>query len=304
MDILAKHAEPDEHGARIAQLDEMGYRTRLWDHQPLTDFWRVGPGYAKKLASVGLHTMGDIARCSLGRPDQYHNPALLYRLFGVNAELLIDHAWGWEPCTIRDIKSYVPQSASLSSGQVLFRPYGFEEALLIAREMADALSLQLVEKGLVTDQLVLTVGYDRENLTRQRDVPAVLDRYGRAVPRSAHGSIRPEEGFTSSTKALLRAVGDLFRRIVDPALTVRRLYLAANHVRPESAQTSEPAQLSLFEGPNRAEQQARERERRQQQTVLALQKRFGKNAVVRGMNLQQASTARQRNEQVGGHRKG
>ena len=187
MDIEAKHIPADENGVRIAELDERSYRSSLWDHRPLTDFWRIGRGYSKKLEERALYTMGDIARCSLGGPMDYYNEDLLYKMFGVNAELLIDHAWGWEPCTLADIKAYKPQSSSVGSGQVLHCPYPFEKAKLVTREMADLLVLDLVDKGLVTDQIVLTVGYDIDNLKDSARRKAYhgevrTDRYGRKVP--------------------------------------------------------------------------------------------------------------------------
>ena len=229
MDIVAKHAKPDQHGVRIAKLNEMTYRRLLWAHRPLTDFWRVGRGYAKKLEAYGLFTMGDIARCSIGKANDLYNENLLYRLFGVNAELLIDHAWGWEPCTMADIKSYRPAANSLGAGQVLQCPYPFDKALLVAQEMADQLVLDLLEKGLATDQIVLTVGYDIENLSdpaRRQDYRGAVttDFYGRRVPRHAHGTAALG-GHTASAKRIIHAVTDLFRRIVDPHLLVRRITL-------------------------------------------------------------------------------
>ena len=219
MDIVAKHIPPDKNGVRIAQLDELRYRQELWSHRPLTDFWRVGPGYAKKLEKVGLRTMGDVARCSVGKPTEFYNEDLLYKLFGVNAQLLIDHAWGWEPCTIADIKAYKPESSSISPGQVLQCPYTTEKARLVVREMADDLSLDLVDKGLVTDQIVLTVGYDIENLTdpersRAYQGPVTVDRYGRRIPKHAHGTANLG-GHTASSKAIVSAVAELYDRIVN-----------------------------------------------------------------------------------------
>ena len=252
MDIWAKHIQPDENGVRIAELDEMSYRRNLWDHRPLTDFWRVGRGYARKLEANGLYTMGDIARCSIGKPTDYYNEDLLYKLFGVNAELLIDHAWGWEPCTIGDIKAYKPESNSIGSGQVLQYPYPFAKAKLVVHEMADQLSLDLVDKGLVTDQLTLTIGYDIDNLrnqeissTYQGDV--TVDRYGRTVPKQAHGTENMDV-YTSSTKQIVRAALALFDRIVDKRLLVRRIYLTANRVVSESSAPNrrEVEQLDLF----------------------------------------------------------
>ncbi len=306
MDIVAKKMPADAHGVRIAQLDEMGYRQTLWAHRPLTDFWRVGRGYAKKLESKGLFTMGDIARCSL------NNEELLYKMFGVNAELLIDHAWGWEPCTIADIKAYRPENSSISSGQVLQCPYTFEKARLIIREMTDLLVLDLVEKGLVTDQMVLTVGYDIENLKN----PAVraqykgtveADAYGRAVPRSAHGSVNLER-YTASTKQITAAVMQLYDRIVDRELTVRRMTIAANHIIPEADAVQQEVQLDLFtdyaalEQQQAAEEKSLSREREIQKAMLHIRRKFGKNAILKGMNLEEGATTIERNGQVGGHR--
>ena len=313
MDIEAKHIQPDRNGVRIARLTEETYRRLLWDHRPLTDFWRVGRGYAKKLEQNGLYTMGDIARCSLGRPDELHNEELLYRLFGVNAELLIDHAWGWEPCTIADIKAYRPRSGSLCSGQVLPKPYEYEKARLIVREMTDLLSLDLVEKGLVCSQLVLDLGYDAENLSdaaRRRAFRGQIaaDAYGRAVPKAAHGSVNLEPP-TASARQLMTAAAGLFDRIAAPGLLIRRIAVTANRVLPEE-ELCPPAceQLDLFtDYAARQEQQERERaalarERSGQQAVIALRKKYGKNAVLRGMDLLEGATTVARNGQIGGHK--
>ncbi len=314
MDIGAKHIPPDQNGVRIAALDEMGYRRALWTHRPLTDFWRVGRGYAKKLEAHGLYTMGDVARCSLGPSSAYHNEDLLYKLFGVNAELLIDHAWGWESCTIADIKAYRPESNSIGSGQVLQYPYPFGKARLVIREMADALALELVDKGLVTDQMTLTAGYDIDNL---KDVnlrkayhgEITADRYGRAVPKQAHGSENIGE-YTSSTKKITRAVLALYDRIMDKNLLVRRMYLAANRVIPE-ADVPEPEaiqQLDLFtdyaaeQAEREAESAQRAKERRIQRAMLAIKKKHGKNAILKGMNLEDGATAKDRNGRIGGHK--
>ena len=308
MDIVAKKLPADADGVRIAELDEQSFKEQLWEHRPLTDFWRIGRGISRRLAANGLYTMGDIARCSLGKAHERHNEALLYKLFGVNAELLIDHAWGYEPCTIAAIKAYRPKGSSLSVGQVLHRPYSFADTRLIVREMADSLVLDLVEKGLATDQLVLSVGYDIENLkspeARSSFSGAVSrDWYGRSVPEGVHGS-QNLGGYTASTRTVTEAAVKLFERIADPSLTVRRLYVVANHVREEAKLAEQPVQLSLFEDPEaQAEQAAREaKERRQQEAILAIRKRFGKNAVVKAMNLQEAGTAMDRNQQVGGHK--
>ena len=306
LDILAKHAEPDENGARIAPLDEESYRQVLWDHQPLTDFWRVGPGTVQRLRKVGIHTMGDIARCSIGPDKSFHNEDLLYKLFGVGAELLIDHAWGWEPCTIQQIKAYRPSTNSLSSGQVLSCPYTAEKARIVVREMTDLLALDLVDKGLVTDQIVLTLGYDIENLTD----PAIAklyrgeittDHYGRKVPKHAHGTGNLPCP-TASSRALLDCVTELYDRIVDPRLLLRRLTIAACHVIPEHSRCSDaqPVQLDLFTEP--VDEAAMEREKRRQQAVLSIRKKFGKNAILKGMNFEEGATAMERNAQIGGHK--
>ena len=316
MDVVAKHAPADENGARIASLDERSYREQLWDHRPLTDFWRIGKGIASRLEAHGMYTLGDVARCSIGEPTSYYNEELLYKLFGVNAELLIDHAWGWEPCEIADIKAYRPESNSICSGQVLQYPYVFDKARLVVREMADLLVLDLVDKGLVTDQIVLTVGYDVENLqdparARAYRGPVTTDPYGRKLPKHAHGSTNLVPA-TSSTRQIVEATVSLFERIVDPALTVRRITVTANHVLPEGeareAEESVPEQMNLFVDyeelarEQQAEQATLERERKMQKTVIALKKKFGKNAVIKGMNLQQGATAKDRNRQIGGHR--
>lgn len=307
MDIVAKHIRPDRNGVRIATLNENTYRRLLWTHRPLTDFWRIGRGYEKKLEANGLYTMGDIARCSLD------NEELLYKLFGINAELLIDHAWGWEPCTMANIKAYKPTTNSIGSGQVLQCPYNFDKARLVAREMADALVLDLVDKGLVTDQITLTVGYDIDNLTdptRRKSYhgPVTTDHYGRAVPKHAHGTGNLPR-YTSSTKLVLQAVMELYDRIVDPGLLVRRLNLTANHVVTEAdAPKSAPEQLDLFTDYEAARhQEAREeaelsREKKMQEAMLSIKKKYGKNAILKGMNLEDGATARERNQQIGGHK--
>ena len=314
MDIVAKRTVPDAYGVRLAELDEMSYRRQLWDHQPLTDFWRIGRGYARKLKAYGLHTMGDIARCSLGGPNEYYNEELLYKLFGVNAELLIDHAWGWEPCTMKEIKAYRPENNSICSGQVLKMPYSYEKAQMVVREMADQLALDLVDKGLVTDQLVLTVGYDIENLTdpvirRQYNGPVTVDGYGRKVPKHAHGTTHLSRQ-TSASSQIMEAVTQLYERIMNPILLVRRISLTADHVVAESeiTQPQEFEQMDLFtDYAAREEQEAREqaeleREKRMQKAMLDIKKKFGKNALIKGMNLQEGATARERNGQIGGHK--
>lgn len=314
MDVVAKHVEADSDGVRIAALDEAEYRKVMWTHRPLTDFWRVGKGIARKLEAEGLMTMGDVALCSAGKKTDYYNEELLYKLFGVNAELLIDHAWGWEPCTISDIKSYKPESSSISVGQVLTGPYTVEMARVIVKEMTDGLILDLVRKKLVTDQMVLTVGYDIENLARweirsKYNGPITTDFYGREVPKQAHGSINLG-GFTSSTRRITAAVMELYDRIMNPDLLVRRMYVVCNHVKDEAeaAAEAQPVQLDMFtdydalEKKQEAEKAERERERRQQEVVLAIKDKWGKNAILRGMNFTEGATARERNQQVGGHK--
>ncbi len=303
MDIVAKHIAPDENGARIACLDEKEYRRQLWDYEPLTDFWRVGRGYRDKLHEHGLFTMGDIARCSLGKARDYHNEELLYRLFGVNAELLIDHAWGWEPCRMEDIKAYKPQSNSIGSGQVLPCPYSFDRARLVVREMADLVALELVDKGLVTDQMVLTVGYDRENLADGRESgryqgAVTTDRYGRKVPKHGRGTANLERP-VSSARLITEAVMELFDRIVSPELMIRRIYLTACRVTDEVLAGSRKMaeQLDMF-----TDYEALEREKRMQKAVVDIKKKFGRNAILKGMNLVEGATAKERNGQIGGHK--
>lgn len=291
MDIEAKHSPADKDGVRIAELDEMSYRRKYWNHRPLTDFWRIGRGLAEKLEANGMHTLGDVARYSL----MYE--ARLYKLFGVNAELLIDHAWGWEPCTIKEIKSYKPSTNSLSSGQVLSSAYSFEKAKNVVREMTDSLVLDLVEKHLVTDQMVLTVGYDIESLDKERgyDGEIVRDWYGREVPKPAHGSINLGRQ-TSSTQAITEAVMSLFDRTVDRNLLVRRMYVVANHTVDERMNSG--VQLDLFEETFEDDG----KERRCQEAIIAIKNKFGKNAILKGMNFEEGATAIERNNQVGGHR--
>lgn len=308
MDIVAKHTEADEKGVRIAQLDEASYRRLLWDHRPLTDFWRVGRGYAKKLEGHGLFTMGDIARCSQGKATEYFNEDLLYKLFGINAQLLIDHAWGWEPCTIADIRAYRPSTNSISSGQVLQCPYPWEKAKLITREMTDLLTLDLVEKGLVTDQLTLTIGYDIENLTNPEIAglytgPVVTDHYGRKVPKHSHGTANLPEA-TASTRQITEAMMELFDRIADPMLLVRRITITACRVVPEGTKKEAYHQLDLFADPvaEQKKQEKLEKEKRRQKAVIGIHRKYGKNAILKGMNFQEGATTRSRNGQVGGHK--
>ena len=309
MDVMAKHIPSDENGVRIAFLDEMTYRRELWSHRPITDFWRVGRGYAKKLESYGIYTMGDVARCS------EQNEELLYRLFGKNAELLIDHAWGWEPCTVEAVKAYRPESSSLGSGQVLQCPYDAEKAKLVVREMADALSLDLVEKRLVTDQIVITVGYDIENLTdperrKKYRGEVVTDRYGRQIPKHAHGT-ENLENFTSSTQKMVEAASVLYDRIVDKNLLIRRMNITANNIVEEKAapqKNNSYQQLDLFTDYAAEEEQEKQealrldRERKLQEATITIKKKFGKNAILKGMSLQEGATAKNRNEQIGGHK--
>lgn len=318
MDIVAKHVPADADGVRIAQLDEHSYRTQLWAHQPLTDFWRVGRGYTKKLQQYGMYTMGDVARCSVGRPEDFYNEELLYRLFGINAELLIDHAWGWEPCRIADIKAYKPETNSISNGQVLHCPYDATQTRVIVWEMTDLLVLDLVDQGLVTSQMVLTIGYDIENLSdpvRRKNYhgPVTTDRYGRKVPKHAHGTINlPQK--TSSTRLITDAVMELYDRIIDPQLLVRRITLAATQVVPEqmddapAAADMELQQMDLFtdyealERQRQEEQNKLEREKKMQHAILDIKKKYGKNAILKGTNLTDGATARDRNRQIGGHK--
>ena len=307
MDIVAKKMKPDKDGVRIAELDEMSYRRQLWEHTPLTDFWRVGRGIAERLAIYGILTMGDIARCSIEHED------LLYKLFGVNAELLIDHAWGWEPVTMDMIKAYRPETSSVSSGQVLQSPYTAAKARNVVLEMADSLSLDLVDKKLMTDQLVLTIGYDTESLT-DKDIrkkyqgKVATDRYGRQVPAHAHGTANMERP-TSSERILMEKAGGLFDRIVNPDLLVRRITLSANHLMHEAdiQPDNKAVQLDLFtdyekqEKEQKAEEEMLARERRRQEAVLQIKKKFGKNAILKGLNYADGATQRERNQQIGGH---
>ena len=314
MDIVAKHIPADEDGVRIAELDEMSYRKKLWNHRPLTDFWRVGKGYIKKLEAVGIFTMGDIARCSVGKENEYYNEDLLYKLFGVNAELLIDHAWGWEPCTIADVKSYKPESNSIGSGQVLHCAYEYERAKIIVREMADLLALDLVDKGLVTDQLVLTVSYDIENLTdperrKAYTGPIKTDYYGRKAPAHAHGTVNLQKR-TSSSRIIMESITRLYEEIVNSKLLIRRLNLVANHVVSEQFQEEnvKVEQLDLFtdyatlEKQKKIEAAERKKEKKMQNAMLDIKKKYGKNAILKGMNLQEGATTRDRNNQIGGHK--
>ena len=304
MDIYAKHVPADKDGVRIAELNELSYRQYLWNHRPLTDFWRVGKGISRKLEANNMFTMGDVARQSV------RDEGILYRLFGVNAELLIDHAWGWEPCTIKEIKAYRPQSNSMSVGQVLSEPYSFDNAKIIIREMTDGLILDLVEKGLVTDQMVLTVGYDTSSLTAEYSGPVNTDWYGRKIPKQAHGTKNLGKP-SSSTRLIMKKMLELYDEIVDRKLLIRRMYVVTNHIVPASSVPEEPAfeQLDLFTDYVQVEQQkeeesaALEKEKKLQQAMLAIKKKHGKNAILHGTSYQEAATGRERNAQIGGHRK-
>ena len=308
MDIMAKKIKPDKDGVRIAELDEMSYRKSLWEHRPLTDFWRVGRGYQKKLEASGIYTMGDIALCSVNNED------LLYKLFGINAELLIDHAWGYEPCTIELIKNYKPEGKSIGSGQVLHCPYDFNKARLIVKEMVDALALDLCDKGLVTNQLVLTVGYDIENLTN----PNISSKYkgeisvdylGRKIPKHAHGTANLDI-YTSSSKMLMNAIIDLYDKIVNRKLLIRRINVAATKVILEThiPKVSSYEQLNLFtdykEKDNTDKKLKAElaKEKKSQEALLKIKKKYGKNSIMKGMNLEDGATMKERNEQIGGHK--
>ena len=303
MDIVAKHMPADQNGVRIAQLDEMSYRKLLWEHRPLTDFWRVGKGTQRKLEANGLYTMGDVARCSLGKADEHYNEEMLYRLFGVNAELLIDHAWGCESCEIKDIKAYRSQSNSLSQGQVLAMPYETEKARLIVKEMALSLSYQLLDKGLITDKLSLSVCYDIENLNdpeRMVDTSTETDFYGRVVPKTSHGSKKLKAPGANANE-IARTMGELFDEIVKKSLLVRRMYVAAENVRPKDE--AAPEQLSLFDyAENLNENEKHEKDDRRLKAVMDIKRRYGNNAIVMGMSLEDGATGMDRNSQVGGHR--
>lgn len=309
MDIEAKHVPADKDGVRIAELDERSYREKLWAHTPLTDFWRVGPGIARKLEQHQIFTMGDIARCSAADPQHPFSEQLLYRLFGKNAELLIDHAWGWEPCTIEEIKAYKPATNSITSGQVLHAPYPCEKGRLIVREMVELLALDLVDKGKVTDQIALYIGYDIESLSGQNQYRGeiVRDHYGRAVPKPAHGSINLGR-FSSSTRLIADKTLELYDQLVDPSLLIRRFNIAANHLCREAEVVQTTEQLDLFAALDapadepHVEETARRQELQLQKAMLDIKKRFGKNAILKGMNLEEGGTTIERNAQVGGHK--
>lgn len=308
MDVEAKKIPPDENGVRIAELDEISYRKKLWDHKPITDFWRVGAGYAERLAAQGLRTMGDIARCSLGSQSDYYNEELLFKIFGVNAELLIDHAWGYEPCTIKDVKAYKPSVNSLSSGQVLQEPYPFEKARLIVKEMADFLAMDLFEKRLVTNQIVIDIVYDAENLSRPEinyNGEVKEDRYGRKMPAAAHGSHNLGK-FTSSTAVLVEEFDKLFGKTANHDLLVRKLNLCASFTLDEktAAESRAAEQISFFDDASAtaSEDEKTAKERKRQEAVLEIRKKYGKNAMLKGMNFEQGATGKSRNKQIGGHK--
>ena len=302
MDIVAKHVKPDKNGVRIAGIDETTYRKLLWAHTPITDFWRVGKGYSKRLAKYGIYTMGDVARTSLENED------LLYKLFGINAELLIDHAWGYEPCTIKEIKEYKPETNSISSGQVLHCPYDYEKTKLIIKEMTELLVLDLVDKHVVTNQIVLDVGYDIENLTNKNidyNGEITIDRYGRSVPKHAHGTINLDHK-TSSNKLIGESVMKLYDRIIDKHLLVRRINITANNVISEEQAEKENKfeQIDLFTDYSEVERknEKEKKERNLQRSILDIKKKYGKNAILKGMNFEDGGTTIERNEQVGGHK--
>lgn len=304
MDIVAKHVEPNKNGVRIAELDEMTYRKLLWNYKPITDFWRVGIGYSKKLQANKIYTMGDIARTSI------QNEELLYKLFGINAQLLIDHAWGYEPVTMKQIKEYKPASNSICSGQVLHCPYNYEQTQLIVKEMAELLTLDLVEKNLVTNQIVLTIGYDTENLTdpylsKSYNGEITTDRYGRKIPKHAHGTINLDHK-TSSTKIIIKATMELYQKIINKKLLVRRINITANNVVDEQTAKKEKLyeQIDLFTSyQEKVEKEKKEQtEKELQKAMIKIKKKYGKNAILKGMNLQKDGTTRDRNKQIGGHK--
>ena len=303
MDIVAKHVKPDENGVRIAGLDEMAYRKLLWGHRPLTDFWRVGKGYTKKLEEHGMYTMGDVARMSVKNED------LLYKLFGVNAELLIDHAWGWESVTIESIKAYRPATNSICSGQVLHCPYNYENTKIIVKEMTELLALDLVEKGLVTNQIVLEVGYDVDNLKNQAisslyNGEITTDKYGRKEPKHAHGTINIDHQ-TASSKVLTGYIIKLYEQIVNKQLLVRRINITVNNVVNENMiKTSDYEQINLFVDYAEVNEKRKkeEAEKEIQKAMIGIKSKYGKNAILKGMNLQKEGTTIERNKQIGGHK--
>ena len=309
MDIVAKHTKPDQNGVRLASLDEMSYREQLWDHQPLSDFWRVGKGYQKKLHKLGLYTMGDIARCSLGQDDAFYNEDLLYNTFGINAELLIDHAWGYEPCMMKDIKSYKPETKSIGNGQVLSCAYDYEKSKLIIKEMIHELSLELFEKELVTDQLVITVEYDIENLKNGYHGEISNDMYGRKIPKHAHGTKNFGE-WTNLGNIIMAAGLELYDEIINKKLSIRKLYVTANHIISDQSafKQKEYEQLSFFDlltetsDTKKEKKYQDEKEKKLQKAELEIKRRFGKNAIMRGISLEEGATMKERNGQIGGHK--
>ncbi len=311
MDVYAKHIPADKNGVRIASLNEQSFKEKMWAHKPITDFWRIGVGTAKRLAEYGMYTLGDVARCSLGKKSDFFNEDLLFRIFGINAELLIDHAWGYEPCTIPDIKGYVPSVNSLSSGQVLHEPYSYEKTKIIVKEMADLHSLDLVKKRLLTNQIVLTIGYDVDNLKNGHyyDGEITTDRYGRKTPKHAHGTINLED-FTSSTEEIVSKTIELFERIVDKDLLVRRINLTFAKVITEGRYKKEQKtkQLSIFDelgeykNISQKEKTEKDKEKRRQKAVIEIQEKYGKNALLKGMNYQEGATTKDRNSEIGGHK--
>ena len=297
MDILAKKAKANEEGVRIAFLDEMKYRKELWNHKPITDFWRVGKGYEKKLKKLNIHTMGDICRLSIVNED------ILYDVFGINAELLIDHAWGYEPCNISDIKSYRPDNTSLSQGQVLHEPYTYHRARVVVREMADVLSIDLVCKDILTDQIVLKVEYDRENIVNKEYIGQIkIDHYGRKIPKHSRGTINLST-YTSSTKVIVEETSNLFDRIVNRDLTIRKLSITANHIKSYSQikKLDCNKQLDMFSSEDKI-QIDKKREKNLQKTLIDIKRKYGKNSILRGFNFEEGATQRDRNMQIGGHR--
>ena len=306
MDIEAKHVPADKDGVRIAELSEMSYREKLWNHRPLTDFWRIGRGYAKKLADRGIYTMGDVARCSIGKNTDFYNAELLYKLFGINAELLIDHAWGYEPCTIADIKAYAPKSRSLSQGQVLNRPYKFEEAKTVIKEMADALAMDLFKKKLIAGQITISVIYDKKSL-KDYDGELTADYYGRMMPKCGHGTIGLEVPCNSAT-VICAAAGQLYEEITDPSMFVRRMYIAASDIREDGTSFSEEKQLSMFESAEETADREEaikdylESEKKLQEALAGIRDRYGKNSILKGRDYEDGATAFERNQQIGGHK--
>lgn len=300
MDIVAKHIPADKDGVRIAELDEQSYRRTLWTHKPLTDFWRVGRGTAARLEKEGIYTMGDIARCSIGKFDDYYNEDLLYKMFGVNAEVLIDHAWGYEPCTMEAIRHYQPNHHSLGIGQVLSCPYDFKQGLLIVKEMTDQLSLDLVKKGKVTDALVLTIGYDTSSLEDGYDGDITTDWYGRTVPKHAHGTVAMGK-WTSASHTMRLKMSELYNQIINKHLKIRRVTIAAVNVRNQN-ESQNFQQGNLFDQKDCHPEKDQTKERKAEEAILAIKQKYGKNAVVRGMDFEDGATTRERNNQIGGHK--